>query len=166
MFKIKVNDRFDFEFSSDKNQTLINAEPVEPDLVQINDKTFHALHKGRSYRAELISINKEDKSCSVKVGSNIYSVKMTDQYDELLRQLGMDNLNAVKLAEIKAPMPGMVLRILASENDEVEKGGNLFILEAMKMENIIKAPADVKIKTIKVKSGDKIEKNQVIMTFY
>ena len=166
MFKINVNDQFNFEFSSDRNQTLINAESFEPDQIQINNNTFHVLHRGKSYRAELISINKEDKTCSVKVRSNIYSMKMTDQYDELLRQLGMDNLNAVKLAEIKAPMPGMVLRILASEDDEVEKGGNLFILEAMKMENIIKAPADVKIKTIKVKSGDKIEKNQVIMTFY
>ena len=166
MFKINVNDQFNFEFSSDRNQTLFNAESFEPDLIQINNNTFHVLHRGKSYRAELISINKEDKTCSVKVRSNIYSMKMTDQYDELLRQLGMDNLNAVKLAEIKAPMPGMVLRILASEDDEVEKGGNLFILEAMKMENIIKAPADVKIKTIKVKSGDKIEKNQVIMTFY
>lgn len=166
MFKIKVNDKFDFEFSLERNQTLINAEPVEPDMIQINAKTFHVLHNGRSHRAELIAINKEDKSCSVKVGSNVYSMKMTDQFDELLRQLGMDNLNAVKLAEIKAPMPGMVLRIIASEDDEVEKGGNLFILEAMKMENIIKAPADVKIKAIKVNAGDKIEKNQVMMTFY
>ena len=60
---------------------------------------------------------------------------------------------------------GLVIRILVAEGDEVEKGGNLFVLEAMKMENIIKAPADVKIKTIRVKSGDKVEKNQVVMIF-
>lgn len=166
MFKIKVNDKFNFEFSSERNQTLLDGKPFEADIIKINDNTFHVLHKNRSYRAELIAINKEDKSCSVQVGSTVYSMKMTDQFDDLLHQLGMDNLVAAKLAEIKAPMPGLVLRILASEGEEVEKGGNLFILEAMKMENIIKAPSDVKIKAVKVNAGDKIEKNQVIMTFY
>jgi biotin carboxyl carrier protein len=47
----------------------------------------------------------------------------------------------------------------------VQKGGNLLVLEAMKMENIIKAPADVIIKSVKVNPGDKVEKNQVMMIF-
>ena len=93
-------------------------------------------------------------------------MNITDRFDELLHQLGMDNFNTARVSEIKAPMPGMVIRILVSEGDEVEKGGNLLVLEAMKMENIIKAPADVKIRTIKVKPGDKVEKNQVMMIFY
>jgi biotin carboxyl carrier protein len=92
-------------------------------------------------------------------------MQMTDQFDELLHQLGMDNLNTAKVSEIKAPMPGLVLRILASEGEEVQKGGNLLVLEAMKMENIIKAPADVIIKSVKVNPGDKVEKNQVMMIF-
>jgi biotin carboxyl carrier protein len=62
-------------------------------------------------------------------------------------------------------MPGLVLRILASEGDKVMKGGNLLVLEAMKMENIIKAPADVVIKSIRVIAGDKVEKNQVMIIF-
>jgi biotin carboxyl carrier protein len=92
-------------------------------------------------------------------------MQITDQYDDLLHQLGMDNLKTNKISEIKAPMPGLVIRILASEGNQVEKGGNLFVLEAMKMENIIKAVSDVKIKTVKVKAGDKVEKNQVVMVF-
>jgi biotin carboxyl carrier protein len=39
------------------------------------------------------------------------------------------------------------------------------VLEAMKMENIIKAPADVVVKSIKIKPGDKVEKNQVLILF-
>jgi biotin carboxyl carrier protein len=62
-------------------------------------------------------------------------------------------------------MPGLVLRILASEGQEVQKGGNLLVLEAMKMENIIKAPANVMIKSVKINPGDKVEKNQVMMIF-
>lgn len=165
MFKIKVNDKFSFEVSSEKNLKIVNSQAIQADIVRIDDRSFHILHNNKSYNAELIGINRDEKSCSVKVGTNIYSMKMTDQFDELLHQLGMDNLKAAKVSEVKAPMPGLVIKILASEGDEIEKGGNLFILEAMKMENIIKAPADVKIKSVKVKPGDKVEKNQVVMIF-
>jgi biotin carboxyl carrier protein len=59
----------------------------------------------------------------------------------------------------------LVLSVLVKEGDEVKKGDNLFVLEAMKMENIIKSPADVTIKSIKIKPSDKVEKNQVLIQF-
>ena len=62
-------------------------------------------------------------------------------------------------------MPGLVLSVLVKEGDEVKKGDNLLVLEAMKMENIIKSPADVTIKSIKIKASDKVEKNQVLIQF-
>lgn len=165
MLKIKVNNKFDFELGSEKNQMLVNGLPVHADMHMVNSRVFHVLYNNRSYNAELIEICKEQRTCSVKVGSNIYSMNMTDQFDELLHQLGMDIMTSPKVSEIKAPMPGMVIRILASEGEEVKKGGNLLVLEAMKMENIIKAPADVVIKAIKARPGDKVEKNQVLMIF-
>jgi biotin carboxyl carrier protein len=74
-------------------------------------------------------------------------------------------LSSAKVSEIKAPMPGMVLKIFVSEGMEVKKDENLFVLEAMKMENIIKSPADVTVNSIKIKPGDKVEKGQVLMMF-
>jgi len=165
MLKIKVNNKFNFEVESNNGDITIDGQAIDKDLVRIDNRTFHIIHKGKSYHAELVSINRDDKTCAVKVGTNIYSMQITDQYDELLHQLGMNNLTANKISEIKAPMPGLVIRILASEGDQVEKGGNLFVLEAMKMENVIKSVSDVKIKSIKVKAGDKVEKNQVVMVF-
>jgi|688.fasta_scaffold12032_5 biotin carboxyl carrier protein len=165
MLKIKVNNKFNFEVESNNGDITIDGQAIDKDLVRIDNRTFHIIHKGKSYHAELVSINRDDKTCAVKVGTNIYSMQITDQYDELLHQLGMDNLTANKISEIKAPMPGLVIRILASEGDQVEKGGNLFVLEAMKMENVIKSVSDVKIKSVKVKAGDKVEKNQVVMVF-
>lgn len=165
MLKIKVNNKFNFEVEANNGDITIDGQAIDKDLVRIDNRTFHIIHKGKSYHAELVSINRDDKTCAVKVGTNIYSMQITDQYDELLHQLGMDNLTANKISEIKAPMPGLVIRILATEGDQVEKGGNLFVLEAMKMENVIKSVSDVKIKSIKVKAGDKVEKNQVVMVF-
>ena len=165
MLKIKVNNKFNFELSSELNQIVINGLPFHGDILKINSWSFHVLYNNKSFNAELIDFDKEQKICSVKVGNTVYSMQMTDQFDELLHQLGMDNLTTATISEIKAPMPGLVLRILASEGEEVQKGGNLLVLEAMKMENIIKAPADVIIKAVKVNPGDKVEKNQVMMIF-
>jgi biotin carboxyl carrier protein len=97
------------------------------------------------------------------VNNNIYSITAKDQFDILLDKLGLSSLNATKVSEIKAPMPGMVLKVFVSEGMEIKKGDNLFILEAMKMENIIKSPADVTVKTVKIKPGDKVEKGQLLM---
>ncbi|HEX3386534.1 MAG TPA: acetyl-CoA carboxylase biotin carboxyl carrier protein subunit, partial [Mucilaginibacter sp.] len=88
-----------------------------------------------------------------------------DQYDILLDQLGMSSLNSAHISEVKAPMPGLVLKISVKVGDVVKKGDNLFVLEAMKMENIIKSPADVTIRTIRIKPGDKVEKGQVLIGF-
>lgn len=165
MFKVKVNDKYNFEINSEKDLHVLNGIPVELNLLKVNSDTFHIIHNSRSYNAELVDINHPEKTCTIKVGSSVYNLKITDSFDELLHQLGMDNLSSAKVSELKAPMPGLVLRLLVAEGETVLKGGNLLVLEAMKMENIIKAPADVVIKSIKVKSGDKVEKNQVMIVF-
>jgi biotin carboxyl carrier protein len=74
-------------------------------------------------------------------------------------------MTSASVSEIKAPMPGLVLNIMVQEGDEVKKGDNLMILEAMKMENSIKSPIDGTVKNLKVATGDKLEKNQVMITF-
>ena len=113
----------------------------------------------------MVSFNRVEKTAEIKVNNNIYNVTAKDQFDILLDKLGLSGLNTARVSEIKAPMPGMVLKVFVSEGTEVKKGDNLFVLEAMKMENIIKAPADVTVKTVKIKPGDKVEKGQILMLF-
>jgi biotin carboxyl carrier protein len=60
-------------------------------------------------------------------------------------------------------MPGLVLKVLVKDGDVIKKGDNILVLEAMKMENSIKAPADATIKSVKIIAGDKVEKNQVMI---
>lgn len=62
-------------------------------------------------------------------------------------------------------MPGMVLNILVTEGQEVKKGDALIILEAMKMENILKSPTDGTIKKIAITKGFAVEKNQLLIQF-
>ena len=63
---------------------------------------------------------------------------------------------------IKAPMPGMIVRYAKNVGDAVNQGDTVVILEAMKMENALNAPASGTIKAINFKSGDSVAKNDVL----
>jgi biotin carboxyl carrier protein len=165
MYQLKVNDRFDYKVEKGKDKLLINDEKIEADIQQLNASTYHIINELQSYNAEVISFDSEAKTAEIKVNGNVYIVAAKDQFDILLDKLGLNTLSSAKVSEIKAPMPGMVLKLFVSEGSEVKKGDNLFILEAMKMENIIKAPADVMVKKVKIKPGDKVEKGQVLLQF-
>ncbi len=79
--------------------------------------------------------------------------------------MGLANLTASKVNNLKAPMPGLVLDILVKPGQEVEKDTPLLILEAMKMENVLKSPTDGTVKSLGAAKGDAVEKNHVLLTF-
>ncbi len=64
-----------------------------------------------------------------------------------------------------APMPGLLVSIMVNEGDVVEEGQGLAVIEAMKMENIIKSEKKVKVKKVNCKEGDSLEVDQVILEF-
>ncbi len=165
MYKVKVNSTYDFDLDWNNQGFYWNGELIEADALDLSNFKRHIIWKDKSYNLELISLNKEEKTAQIKVNGNVYAVQVKDQFDQLLKQLGMDNLTANKVQQIKAPMPGLVLQVLVAEQTEVKKGDNLLVLEAMKMENMLKSPADGLIKKILVKAGDKVEKNQILIQF-
>lgn len=165
MYNIKVNNTQNFEIDRQTDGLLVNGEAVKADIVKLNDTLYHVINNVGSYNAEVVNFNMEAKTAEIKVNNNMYSITAKDQFDLLLDKMGLSNLMTARISEIKAPMPGMVLKVLVEEGTEVKKGDNLFVLEAMKMENIIKSPADVTVKTIKIQPGDKVEKGQVLIMF-
>jgi len=66
-------------------------------------------------------------------------------------------------ASITAPMPGTITEVLVSIGDEVREDDEVLILEAMKMENPICAPAQGRVKEINVKTKDKVDTNQILV---
>ena len=83
--------------------------------------------------------------------------------DLLLEKMGMSAASLNKVANIKSPMPGLVLEVKVEVGDSVENGTPLLILEAMKMENIIKSTGDGIVKAINIKQGQAVEKNEVLL---
>ncbi|WP_231458765.1 MULTISPECIES: acetyl-CoA carboxylase biotin carboxyl carrier protein subunit [unclassified Pedobacter] len=165
MYKIKVNDNFQFELEEKASDFYLNGSKLNVDVSDTAANATNIIYNNKSFNAEIVELNRMDKTCTVRVNGNNYSLKVEDKFDQLLKQLGLDNIASAKIAEIKAPMPGLVLSVAVKEGTEVKKGDNLLILEAMKMENIIKSPTDGIVKKIAVIQGDKVEKNQVLLQF-
>lgn len=165
MYQVKVGDNYNFDISIDKQNIKVNNEELVLDSITLNDNTSHVLINNKSYTVEVEKLDTANKTAIVKVKGKPYSLTIKDQFDQLLQQLGMDNLTANKIQQVKAPMPGLVLNVLVAEGDEIKKGDSLLVLEAMKMENMIKSPTDGIVKKIEIKQGDKVEKNELLISF-
>ena len=112
---------------------------------------------------EVLHADYVTKRFSIKVNNNIYDLNLQNELDLLLNKMGMTAISADKMDNVKAPMPGLVLDILVEIGQTVNKGDNLLVLEAMKMENILKASGNGIVKTIKINKKDAVEKNQILI---
>jgi biotin carboxyl carrier protein len=152
VYKARVNDQYEFQ---DIEGTL--------DIVPLEDGYFHILKDNKSYKAKLLQADYNTKSFLIRINGVRYSVQLADQYDQLVDRLGLTVAAASQVKDIYAPMPGLVLEISVEVGQEVEEGTPLLILEAMKMENVIKSPGEGIIKSIHIKKGAAVEKNFLLI---
>jgi len=153
-YTFSVDERFEFE-----------ELPTEQlDILAIGENgQFHILKDHRSYHAEIVELDLAAKRCVVKVNGKTHEVTISDAYDRLVKQMGLSTVVQHKVNAIHAPMPGLVFEIVVHPGDEVHKGDPLLILEAMKMENVLKSPGDGVIKNICVEKGAPVEKGQLLI---
>jgi biotin carboxyl carrier protein len=163
--KVKVNQQYNFDLEAANNTLIFDGNAIDLDSRQLSDGKSHLIFDNRSYSIEIVSVNPDEKVVEVKVNGNSYEVVIEDEYDRLLKKMGLDNGQTTRVTEVRAPMPGLVLSVAVEEGAEVKKGDTLLILEAMKMENVIRALSSGVVKAIKINKGDKVEKNQVLIEF-
>lgn len=167
MYHAKINGKqqFDLEWDGKSTEGKINGESFAADVITTGENKSHWILQNKSFNAEVVDLNLETKEAIIKVNGNTYQVQLKDRFDNLLMSLGMESAGVAKLKDLKAPMPGLVLDILVKDGDVVEKDTPLIILEAMKMENVIKCPAPGTIKKINALKGKAVEKNQILIEF-
>lgn len=103
--------------------------------------------------------SEEDHEYTVYIRGEAVRVHLVTKRDERLLALRKNTRAAGSAGQIiAAPMPGFLKAILVAEGDVVEKGSSLCILEAMKMENEIKAPGRLVVKRLIAKGGTAVEK--------
>ena len=133
------------------------------DLRQKVDGHYSLLYNAKSYNVELVSVDLESKELVLSVDGQEHTCQIATPLDLTIQEMGLLTTQSAKLKEIKAPMPGKVLQILVQAGDTVKSGESLLILEAMKMENVIKAPHDLTIKDVKVKLNQAVEKGATLL---
>jgi len=120
---------------------------------------------GNVQEAIVQEIDTNKKSVKLLLDQKEIIIEILEPIDQKMLSLGIDTKKLLRAKNIKAPMPGLILKTLVKEGESVKAGDALFILEAMKMENVFKAPDDVQIKEILIKEGETVDKNQELIVF-
>jgi biotin carboxyl carrier protein len=161
MIKVQVGQNDAKEYSAEDLKMMSN----QLDIKEFSTGNFSILKGAESYEIRIQSIDKEKKIVYVNINGKATSFSIKDKMDLLLEKLGFDTTKSTKMNQLKAPMPGLVIEYFVKEGDEVQAGDKLMILEAMKMENVIKATGEGKIKKLVVSKGNTVEKNQLLIEF-
>lgn len=144
-------------------QGTLSDKNFSAEIQQTHAYEFFMRYNNRSYNILLLKVLTDEKKLILRINGKRVSIQVKDKFDLLLQQLGMDKMSKKKTESIKAPMPGMVLKVLVEEGQAIKKGDTILILEAMKMENALKAPHDGIVKRVAVNKGTAVEKNQLLV---
>jgi biotin carboxyl carrier protein len=141
---------------------LVNGELIDAELYRT--RQGHFLRIGtRVWSLNVLDANDDSGLRHVAVNGRVIPVELDDETSALLRSLQADKATRVHHAILRSPMPGRIARILVNEGELIEAGQGVLILEAMKMENEIKAPSTGIVKSVRVNEGDAVEKNALLI---
>ena len=164
MVTAKVNNKeYKVDFKNNESG-FINNVPFNIDMVE-DGGGYHIIKDNKSYNVVVLQYDTDKNEICLLINNKKLKIKLLSETDILLKSLGIDIAKVKVIKEVKAPMPGLVLEIIANEGDDVSEGDNLIVLEAMKMENNLKSPISGKIKEIKIKKGVTVAKNETLITF-
>jgi acetyl/propionyl-CoA carboxylase alpha subunit len=88
-----------------------------------------------------------------------------DERTRAIRDITAESSKPAGPAALVAPMPGLIVRVNVAAGDSVQAGQGLVVMEAMKMENELRAPGAGKVKTLLVEPGKAVEKGAVLIDF-
>ncbi len=131
----------------DEREYELEASEVEPNV-------FLLKHEHKIYQIYVAP------NGIVNLNNHQFDIKITDP--KHLRGANASGENADGAAEIKTAMPGQLVRILTEIGAEIKQGESVMVVEAMKMQNEMKAPKDGIVKEIRFAEGEKVNAGDVL----
>ncbi len=117
---------------------------------------------GRSFDIDVLSVSRGG-NVHVLVNGFPLEISVKDERSLLLHQFGFGGSLHQQAGEVKAPMPGLITKVLVKPGDVVQTGQGVIVLEAMKMENELTAPADGTVKAVHVREREAVDKNAILI---
>lgn len=131
---------------------------------QFGDSIFRGKINGNPVNVKIMSDNKAGDFRLQFMGSDVNISIRSTRVSELEKYMPVLEFDK-KITKLKAPITGKITKFLVKEGDEVKAGMELVIVEAMKMENVIRAEQDVKIKKINFEDGSLVGVGEVLIEF-
>lgn len=138
----------------------VSGQAGEIDVQTVGRDTFSVLIDHVSTQ---ITARGRGNQYDVLLGNNQLDAYVESTRDRLLKKYATSSAGTSRRYEIHAPMPALVVRVEVVEGDAVKEGQGLLVLEAMKMENEIKAHQEGRVKEIYVVKGKPVEKGELLM---
>jgi biotin carboxyl carrier protein len=154
---------YTIEINDDK-RVIVDGVEYAVDFESVSGQPVYSLLiNGRSYEA-YVSESEDANDWQVLIRGDLFTASVEDERERRLRAAAGVVSNSTGEFNLKAPMPGLIVTVPVSEGQLVKKGDILVVLESMKMQNELKCQQDGKVSRVKVKAGDNVEHNQVLMT--
>ena len=148
----------------DENRVRIGGRILEVNFESVSDQPVYSLIvDGKSYEA-FVYPGEED--WQVLLQGRQFPVKVVDERERRLRTAAGGGAAQTGEFQLKAPMPGLIVSILVAEEQSVEKGQVLVVLESMKMQNELKAPRAGVVRHIRIQPGETVEQRQVLLALH
>ena len=138
-----------------------DGREIEVDLRNPSPRVYSLLLDGLSYDVHIDEDERDEEQLAVHLLSRIVHARAADARKHRVAALADGPEGAV---QITAPMPGRVVKILSAEGTAVTRGDGIIVLEAMKMENELKAPHDGTVTRIVVQEGQGVEGGALLAT--
>ena len=139
---------------------LLDGTKIQADLQKISPGRFSLLLNGKSFHS---IISRNDFIYTVLIKSRNYKIEIetsTKKVSNFSADVTKKNLSNI---EVRSPMPGMVVRCEVREGTIIAAGDGLLILEAMKMENEIRATRNGTVKKILVRDRQVVDKGELLL---
>jgi pyruvate carboxylase subunit B len=129
----------------------IEGSPVR--MVKIGTRVYRVVTEKKQGRGRY----------SLWVDGYRFEVEALDERTRAIRDLSAANAAPTGPAPVLAPMPGLIVRVNVSQGDVVEAGQGVIVMEAMKMENELRATASGRVKSVEVSPGTAVEKGTLLV---
>ena len=145
-------------------QVIIDGRPAHASVAPTNPPHgYSLLLDGASFA--LRAHGGRAGAWQLELDGHSVSAEVLDPRAHRVRRLSAKAGAGAKVTPLKAPMPGLVVQVAVDEGQVVEVGDTVLIVEAMKMENELRAPAAATVKRLLVAPGDAVEKGQLLVEF-
>jgi biotin carboxyl carrier protein len=136
--------------------------PVAAEIASVPGSALrHLLLDDESWR---LTAARDQEGWTISTGGRRYRVRIEDERTHAIRELSGADSMADGPRELRAPMPGLVVKVLVEEGQDVQRGDGLVVMEAMKMENELRAEASGRVSGIRVEEGATVARGQVLVT--